>query len=83
MFERTQDDEKSALSLVDEIFLAVMDKKVFIDYMNRWVAPLPSHSSQHHLPKNREQATKYLSSLWRTLKRRYERTLSQFHAEDF
>ena len=70
MFQRTKDDEKVALSLEDEAFLEIMDRNVYINDANGWVAPLPFRNPRRHLPNNREQAAKRLSSLSRTLERK-------------
>ena len=47
-----------------------MDREVYIDDSNSWVAPLPFRSPRPHLPNNREQAAKRLSSLRRTLEKK-------------
>lgn len=47
-----------------------MDRNVYINDANGWVAPLPFRSPRRHLPNNREQAAKRLFSLSRTLERK-------------
>lgn len=42
VFTRTVDDDKRAFSIEDEQFLQIMDKEVFQDESNSWVAPFPS-----------------------------------------
>lgn len=44
----------------------MMNKEVYLDEDNHWVAPLPFRSPRHRLPNNREQAMQRLSSLQRT-----------------
>lgn len=70
VLKRTKEDEKIALSIEDEAFLEIMDKNVYMNDANRWVAPLPFHSPRRCLPNDGEQAAKRLSSLCRTLERK-------------
>ncbi len=72
IFERTKDDDEVGLSIEDKIFLELMDKEMFMDHTNSWVAPLPFRSPQPRLPDNREQALNRLTSLRRTLERKPE-----------
>ncbi|XP_058881751.1 uncharacterized protein LOC131737334 [Acipenser ruthenus] len=72
IFERTKDDEKMAPSIEDRLFLELMDKEMFMDDSNSWVAPLPFRSPRPHLPNNREQALSRLASLCRTLEKKPE-----------
>ncbi|XP_051816711.1 uncharacterized protein LOC127537707 [Acanthochromis polyacanthus] len=67
VFERTENDNKCAMSFEDEMFLKIMEKEVHQDEMNSWIAPLPFRSPRLSLPDNREQALSRLSSLRRTL----------------
>ncbi|KAL0151744.1 hypothetical protein M9458_052970 [Cirrhinus mrigala] len=69
VFDSHPDDEKVALSVDDETFLDIMDKEVFVDQANSWVAPLPFCKHRRRLPNNREMALRRLASLRRTLDR--------------
>lgn len=70
IFKRTQDDEKVAPSIEDRAFIKLMDKEMFIDSSNSWVAPLPFRIPRQRLPNNRDQSMKRLLSLHQTLKRK-------------
>ncbi|XP_028254480.1 uncharacterized protein LOC114430714 [Parambassis ranga] len=72
VFNRTKHDEKPALSRDDQMFLNIMEKEVYQDEENSWVAPLPFRSPRQPLPSNREQAMKRLLSLKRTLDKKPE-----------
>lgn len=72
VFQRTDNDNKSAMSFEDELFLNIMEKEVYQDKENNWVAPLPFKSPRPPLPNNREQALSRLSSLRRTLNKNAE-----------
>lgn len=72
VFQRTDDDNKSAMSFEDELFLNIMEREVCQDRENNWVAPLPFKSPRPPLPNNREQALSRLSSLRRTLSKNAE-----------
>lgn len=91
IFQRTEDDNKVAPSIEDKQFIKLMDKEMFIDEGNSWVAPLPFRTSRLHLPNNREQALSRFNSLCRTFERKAEtkqhfftfmqRIFDQDHAE--
>lgn len=70
VFLRTADDEKTALSIEDKIFLDLMKKEVYLTEDNHWVAPLPFHSPRIRLPDNKEQAKQRLFSLQRTFQKK-------------
>ncbi len=70
LFKRTENDSKPALSIEDEVFLKTMEREVFQDDSNSWVAPLPFRSPRPVLPNNRDQALSRFSSLRRTLERK-------------
>lgn len=70
IFERTQDDEKIAPSIEDRAFLKLMDKEMFIDSSNSWVAPLPFRIPRQQLPNNRDLSRKRLLSLQQTLRKK-------------
>ncbi|KAJ8364812.1 hypothetical protein SKAU_G00136430 [Synaphobranchus kaupii] len=72
VFNRTEHDNKPAPSVEDTIFLEIMDRHVFKDDGNSWVAPLPFREPRQPLPNNKEQVVKRFSSLQRTLKRKPE-----------
>lgn len=65
VFERTVDDDRVAPSIEDRLFMQIMDKEMFIDDTNSWVAPLPFHFPRARLPNNKEQALCRLTSLYR------------------
>lgn len=50
MFEITPNDEKFGVSIEDELFLELIDKEVYIDDANCWVAPLPLRPNRLRLP---------------------------------
>lgn len=70
MLTRTEHDNKPAPSVEDMLFLKIMDKKVYRDNANSWVAPLPFKEPHQALPNNKEQAIKRFKSLQRTLRRK-------------
>ncbi|RXN22446.1 hypothetical protein ROHU_006738 [Labeo rohita] len=70
IFKLTQEDEKIAPSIEDLAFMELMDKEMFMDSSNSWVAPLPFRNPRQRLANNREQSMKRLLSLCQTLKRK-------------
>ncbi|CAM4658376.1 unnamed protein product [Leuciscus chuanchicus] len=72
IFERTKEDNKVGLSIEDRRFLDIMDKEMFMDESNSWVAPLPFRTPRQRLPNNREQVFTRLTSLLRTLEKKPE-----------
>ncbi len=72
VYEQTENDNKLALSIEDEVFLDTMEKEIFQDEANSWVAPLPFRHPRRPLPNNREQALNRLFSLRRTLQKKPE-----------
>ncbi|XP_028822925.1 uncharacterized protein LOC114778148, partial [Denticeps clupeoides] len=72
VFNQTERDNKLAPSIEDDIFLKMMDKEVYRNESNSWVAPLPFRQPRQRLPNNRDQAVKRFTSLQRSLKRRPE-----------
>ncbi|RXN13836.1 hypothetical protein ROHU_037202 [Labeo rohita] len=70
IFKLTQEDEKIAPSIEDLAFMELMDKEMFMDSSNSWVAPLPFRNPRQRLANNREQSMKRLLSLRQTLKRK-------------
>lgn len=54
IFERTEDDHKFSLSIEDKQFIGLMEKEMFINDRNSWVAPLPFRVPRPRLPNNRE-----------------------------
>lgn len=69
IFERSEEDDKPALSIDDKTFLAIMDAEVKHNEGNSWVAPLPFRLPRRQLP-NREQALKRLQSLRKMLEKK-------------
>lgn len=53
--QRTPSDDKPAMSVDDKAFLDIIDREVFMDDSNSWVAPLPFIEPRPKLPKNRVQ----------------------------
>lgn len=70
VFQKTPEDDKPAMSVDDKYFLDIMEKQVYIDDENHWVAPIPFRSPRKLLPNNREQASQRLLSLQRSFRRR-------------
>ncbi|KAL6465183.1 hypothetical protein MHYP_G00253160 [Metynnis hypsauchen] len=70
VFKGNPDDDKPALSVEDKIFLSIMEKEMYMNDENHWVAPLPFRSSRPILPNNKEQALKRLRTLQCTLEKR-------------
>ncbi|XP_025754388.1 uncharacterized protein LOC106097728 isoform X2 [Oreochromis niloticus] len=91
IFQQTVDDDKTALSVEDALFLEIMHRDFTKDEANNWVAPLPFRSPRQRLPNNRDQALSRLMSLRKTLKKKPEmtehyiefldKTFSKGHAE--
>lgn len=72
VFDRTEQDNKLAPSIEDETFLNIMDKEVYRNDSNSWVAPLPFRQPRERLPNNRSQALKRFESLQCNLRRKPE-----------
>lgn len=72
IFQKTKDDEKTAPSIEDKLFLQIMDREVYKDDENSWVAPLPFKEPRQLLPNNRPQAVERLKSLLRSFRRKPE-----------
>lgn len=70
VFQQTLDDNKPAMSVEDQDFLETMNKEVYMDDSNSWVAPLPFMDSRRRLPNNRTQAVKRLGTLRRMLEKK-------------
>lgn len=73
VFARTPNDDKSVLSIEDGEFLQIMEKEMYGDEMNHWVAPLPFCSTHCWLPKNRELAQKRFLSLQHSFQKNPEK----------
>jgi hypothetical protein len=54
MFERSENDNKPAMSIEDKAFLSIMDKEMYKDIAGRWMAPLPFTQDRECLPNNRK-----------------------------
>lgn len=72
IFERTTDDNKVAPSVEDRYFIHLMDKGMFLDDANNWVAPVPFRAPRPRLPNNREYAFKRFNNLFHTLQKKQE-----------
>ncbi|KAG7471657.1 hypothetical protein JOB18_010271 [Solea senegalensis] len=68
--QQTPDDDQPAMSVEDQAFLDIMDREVFMDDSNSWVAPLPFRQPRCRLPSNRTQAVKCLAMLRRMLEKK-------------
>ncbi|KAK0140803.1 hypothetical protein N1851_022206 [Merluccius polli] len=71
VFQRTQCNDQFGLSIEDELFLDLMDKDVYMDEANCWVAPLPFRPNRPRLPNNRQHAVNRLASLRRMLEKKH------------
>lgn len=60
------------LFIEDWLFLEFMDKEMFMDDTNSWVAPLPFKTPRQQLPNNRDQALTCLNSLRRSMEKKPE-----------
>lgn len=72
VFNETDYDNKPAPSIEDMIFLEIMDREVYRDESNNWVAPLPFRVPRQRLSNNREQVFTHFTSLEKTLQRKSE-----------
>lgn len=72
VFKETQYDNRPAPSIEDTIFLEIMDREVYRDNSNNWVAPLPFRVPQQRLSNNREQTYTRFATLEKTLRRKPE-----------
>ncbi|XP_053577874.1 uncharacterized protein LOC128667035 [Bombina bombina] len=72
VFVTTPNDDKPAMSIQDGMFLDVVEKEMFIDEANYWVAPLPFRSPRLRLPNNLEQAQERLLALQRSFVKKPE-----------
>ena len=70
VFQRTQHDNKLGMSIEDELFLDLMDREVYMDEANCWVAPLPFRPNRPRLPNNMQHAINRLTSLRRMLEKK-------------
>lgn len=70
IFTCTDNDCQPAPSIEDLKFLKIMDKEVFKDDAQSWVAPLPFRSPRRRLPNNRDYALKRLRSVCHTLEKK-------------
>ncbi|XP_057699488.1 collagen alpha-1(XI) chain-like isoform X2 [Corythoichthys intestinalis] len=70
VFNETSVDNRTGPSMEDTIFLELMEKEMFKDKSNHWVAPLPFKLQRKLLSNNREYALSRLNSLQKTLKRK-------------
>ncbi|KAI7804924.1 hypothetical protein IRJ41_023810 [Triplophysa rosa] len=72
VFSHTEQDHKLASSIEDDIFLKLMDKEVYRNESNSWVAPLPFKQPRQCLSNNREQAVRRFASLQHSLNKKPE-----------
>lgn len=71
VFQRTHHDDKLGMSMEDKLFLDLMDREVYMDEANCWVAPLPFRPNRPRLPNNRQHAINRLMSLRRMLEKKH------------
>jgi hypothetical protein len=69
VFDKTDDDDKPALSREDREFIQLMDKEFYRDSGGNWIAPLPFREPRRRLPNNRQQAAKRAKTLDTSLKK--------------
>ncbi|XP_070196629.1 uncharacterized protein [Littorina saxatilis] len=69
VFRRTKDDEKIGLSVEDNKFVAMMDKRFQKNADGRWSAPLPLRSENNAVINNREQAVRRAHALKKSLQK--------------
>ncbi|KAI4883908.1 hypothetical protein NFI96_004102 [Prochilodus magdalenae] len=72
IFVCTKNDSKLAPSIDEQRFIQIMDREVFMDSANSWVAPLPFRTPRRRLPNNRGYAYKRLKTLCNTLEKNPE-----------
>ncbi|CAL9684350.1 unnamed protein product [Knipowitschia caucasica] len=72
VFQHTKLDERLSYSQEERAFLQIMDKEVYQNSANSWVAPLPFRSPRPRLPNNRQQAIQRLASVRHMLNKRPE-----------
>ncbi len=72
VFKQTKDDNKMGPSVEDMFFLKTMERRVYKDEDNSWVAALPFREPRPHLPSNKSQAADHLSSLRRSFDKKPE-----------
>ncbi|KAI7808136.1 hypothetical protein IRJ41_016509 [Triplophysa rosa] len=72
VFSHTEQNHKLASSIEDDIFLKLMDKEVYRNESNSWVAPLPFKQPRQRLSNNREQAVRRFASLQHSLNKKPE-----------
>lgn len=62
-FPKANEPNKPAMSVEDKALPEIMDREVFMDDSNSWVAPLPFRETRQKLCSNRTQAVKHLTTL--------------------
>ncbi|XP_060064935.1 uncharacterized protein LOC132545277 [Ylistrum balloti] len=68
-FQKTENDEKTGLSIEDRMFLQLMDSDFQKGHDGRWIAPLPFRTDRSLLPDNKYQAEKRAKALDSSLRR--------------
>ncbi|KAJ8381420.1 hypothetical protein SKAU_G00021980 [Synaphobranchus kaupii] len=61
VFQCTSADEKPAYSIEEQAFLQIMEREVYQDDTNSWVAPLPFRSPRQRLTNNKQQASLFVA----------------------
>ena len=72
VFQQTKNDDKIGPSIEDMLFQKTMEKGVYKDEDNSWVAPLPFSEPRPCLPNNRSLAADRLFSLRRSFNKKPE-----------
>lgn len=70
VFQQTSLDERPGYSQEEVAFLQIMNKEVYQDNTNSWVAPLPFRSPRPRLSNNKQQAVQRLASVRHMLNKR-------------
>ncbi|XP_011487025.2 uncharacterized protein LOC105356652 [Oryzias latipes] len=70
VFHTSENDNKLAPSIEDKVFLDIMEKDMYRDEENSWVAPLPFKEPRQKMPNNRELAVRRFLSLKRSMQRK-------------
>lgn len=85
VFQQTSLDERPGYSQEEVAFLQIMNKEVYQDNTNSWVAPLPFRSPRPRLSNNKQQAIQRLASVRHMLNKRpqHEKSLLGIHANPF
>lgn len=81
IFNETGSDNKLGPSIEDTIFLEKMDREMYRDKSNHWVAALPFREQRQQLSNNSEYAMSRFNSLKKDFNKetRHEKPVSRIH----